>query len=272
MKKYSLSFHQTFSPEIAYLSKLLIHSEEIVGFNKDQISQLTGIPTGSRSGKIDPHIEYLKFMDLIKKDESKSKYAFKVTDLGKIILSEDRYMSERVTKLILNYFLTSKMYGADMWNYILRELPYIYGSTISTALVSSEVASRYNKSVRLGAFNSTYISEKSFRDLDILQIEDENYNFKGITFSYDEIYVYCYTLVKELEKIDSCRKEFTYTEIFQNIKWNLGFQWSVEYAIDVLEKLEMKGLVQLNKQINPITIIVKQSSSELERQLYSLLF
>ena len=272
MANYNLNFHETFLPDITYLSKILLNADMIDNKTKEEISGFTGIPTGKSSGKVVPHIEYLKFMNLIEYEKSKGgKFIIKRTSLGNKIIQEDPYMNERITKIMINYFLTSKKFGAEMWNLIFREFPYVYGTIIDSTIVINEIEKYYGKKVKLGAFNSTYGNSNSFSDIEVLRIKDEKYEFNSLGFEYEGFYMYFYTLLAELEALDSLRKEFTYNEIFHEIKWNIGFQWSEVDAIEVLERFESKGLISINRQLNPTTVILNVNSIDICKKIYGLL-
>lgn len=271
MAKYNLNFHETFPPDRAYLSKILQNTDVIDNITMEDISELTGIPTGKSSGKVVPHINYSKFMNLIDYELQEGKFIIKRTSLGSEIFREDPYMNERITKLLLNYFLTSKYCGAQMWNLIFREFPYTYGKMISSNIVSTEIERYYGKRVKLSPFNSTYNKSNSFKDIEVLKFEDEIYKFTSLGFEYEGFYMYLYSLLIELEALDIFRKEFSYSEIFHQIKWNLGFQWSENEAIKVLERFESKSLISINRQLSPITVILNVSSLDICNKIYSLL-
>lgn len=272
MKKYNLNFHQTFCPDKNYISKLLMKTSDLKLVTKEQISEITTIPTGNSSGKVEPTIEYMKYMNLIDYTKESNVYTIRKTSLGEVVSREDPYLSEKISLLMLNYFLTSKSFGAEMWYKVLREIPYEYGRNVSTNIVIKEVESYYKKKVKMGALNSTYINEYSFNDVNIVDIEKENYSYKSIKYNFEEIYMYSYTLIKELEYLDNERKEFTINEIIDDLKWNLGFGWTKDEAYNVLEKLENKGIVKINKQLNPITVTVNKESKDILNDIYSLLF
>lgn len=271
MVKYNLNFHETFAPDRAYLSKILENADIINELSKEEISEITGIPTGKQSGKVVPHIEYLKFMNLITFNKKNAKYTIKRTPLGNVVYKEDPYLNEKLTGLMLNYFLTSKLYGAQMWYTIFREYVYTYGNNISRKIVTSEIEKYFMKTVKLGPFNSTYTNKNSFVDLELLDINNDYYIFNSSGFDYERLYMYLYTLLVELEEFDDSRKEFTYNEIFDEVKWNIGFQWSKKEATDILEKFESKDLITINRQLSPITILLKVSSRDILNEIYSLL-
>ena len=84
--------------------------------------------------------------------------------------------------------------------------------------------------------------------------------------------MYAYTLVSELEAFDKGRKEFTINEILEDLKWNLGFGWTNDEAYKVVEQLENRKIIKINKQLNPITLIINKESKDLLMDVYSLLF
>ena len=62
----SVNFHKTFAPQDSYISKILELAEQGYSGNKEEISDITGIPTGKTSGKVIPHILYSKYMGINK--------------------------------------------------------------------------------------------------------------------------------------------------------------------------------------------------------------
>ena len=54
----NVNFHQTFKPESQYISSILSIADNNDGLSLREISQLTGIPQGESSGKVEPHIVY----------------------------------------------------------------------------------------------------------------------------------------------------------------------------------------------------------------------
>ncbi|WP_291736214.1 hypothetical protein [Clostridium sp.] len=294
-KSYSINFHGTFLPDLVNISRLLEIADSYDYLSKEEIFELTGIPTGESTGKVEPHIKYAKYMALIDfnkesykeydKDEGKersvSKYLLKKTLLGEKVFFEDGYLQEDISKLLCHYFLTSKFFGAKMWFEIFRKLPTYLGNEISGEYLNIEINKIFNlkKDTKLGAFNGTYSNDASLSSLNLLTIqqgEDRSSRFNTYIFNkhyYNEefLFVYIYTLLKELLCIDDTRKEFTTDEIFNEIMWNRAFVWDVDQAMEILNIFEDKGLIKINKQLSPITIIINTSEDELLNKLYSML-
>ena len=273
--KVNVNFHETFNPDFEYISKIIQIADNYEDLTKEDISELTGIPTGIKSGKVEPHINYAKLMNLINFNKEKGRYTITKTELGKIIENEDLYFLENISKLVCSYFLTSKLYGAQIWCEVVRNMSSKYGNTIKENIVLKELEDLFNVNINLTPFRSCYNSEKSLLSLGLVNIEEvdgENLIVFNKNKYYDEnIYVYGYTLIKELEAIDSNRKEFTIDEIFEDIKWQKGYCWDEDIAMNILEKLNDLNIISLNRQLNPITIIINVNSEEIVDEIYSFL-
>lgn len=274
-RQTNINFHNTFCPDLQYISRILQIADRYEYLSKEDIFEITGIPTGKSSGKVEPHIQYCKYMGLITYDKEKGKYLLKKTELGEIILQEDRYLEEDISKYLCNYFLTSKYIGAPMWFEMFRKIPIIYGDKISVGVVVNHISKIFNitSKLRLGAFNGTYIKEQSLASLKLIEIDDNNkyYNFKNKKYMNDLLYVYIYTLTKELTLIDKNRSEFTINEILEDILWHKAFNFDEHEALNVLEILESKNFIKINKQLTPITIILNNRENIFLKKLYSLL-
>ena len=214
-------------------------------------------------------------MNLINFEKANAKYKIKLTSLGKEILNEDPYFLESISKFICNYFLTSKYYGAVMWNKIVREMTGRYGYEIKESLVMKDLYEEFDIQIKLTAFRSCYNNDKSMGTLNFINIEDQGddtlIKFNKNIYDDENIYVYAYTLLSELEKLDNNRNEFTINEILNDILWGKGFVWDEEISMMILEKLNDLNIVNLNRQLNPITVIKNKNSEELIGNLYSLL-
>ena len=86
-------------------------------------------------------------MNLINCNKKEGKFYITRTALGNEIFKQDLYMNERLTKLLINYFLTSKYYGAQMWNLIFREYASVYGNRMNVLTVTNEIEKYYCKKV-----------------------------------------------------------------------------------------------------------------------------
>jgi hypothetical protein len=78
----SANFSQTFLPDRRLISLLVTFAEKGRGGNKREISELTGIPTGESTGKVEPIIYFSLAMGLIKASNDKGVWRLELSDLG----------------------------------------------------------------------------------------------------------------------------------------------------------------------------------------------
>lgn len=62
----NLNFHATFCPDFEYIAKIIQIADQYDGLTKEEISEITGIPTGVSTGKVEPHIYYAKVYEFNK--------------------------------------------------------------------------------------------------------------------------------------------------------------------------------------------------------------
>ena len=270
-KTYNLNFHQTFYANLDYISKILELSDGCLLRTLEEISSVTGIPTGKSSGKVLPHIVYAKYMNLIEYTNKNGNYQLTRTILGEKIFIEDPFLTEKITKLICHYFLTSEVYGAEQWFFMYRNMQGKYGKKINVTVIKDEVGKFFKKSLKLTPFKGCYVNNLSFSNLNLLNITAQTYEFLNFESMNEYYYAILFCLVSELEQLDKNRKEFTGEEIFNNIKWQLAFNWSEKQAMAFFEKTCNDGLTVLNRQMTPMTILFNVSSDMIVERIYSLL-
>ncbi|MGL4450102.1 MAG: DUF4007 family protein [Sarcina sp.] len=266
MNNFNFNFHESFPPQTNYLAEVLKLAKENFGGTKEEISNITGIPTGNNSGKVVPHIKYLKYMNLINYNEKLGVFKLDLTDIGEVVFNNDPYIMENLTKVLIHYNLTKKT-GARQWNYIFREYEYIFDSETSLKAMSNKGESIAGKDMKIGPLKSMYTSG-DFENLGLFELDKDEIIFNEKYDSYELYNLYGYLLLKEWEDNFSDKDEITIDEVFDIIKWNKGLGFAYDTSIDILDELASIGVIKLNKQFNPITIIKNSNSRSLLNSLY----
>src|SRR5699024_6881989 len=124
-------------------------------------------------------------------------------------------------KLVCGYFLTSKIYGAPMWYEIIRCMSNKYGSEIKESVILKDLYEKFNIKINMTPFRSCYKNQESLASLNLINIKEVDNEdvviFNKNIYEDENIYVYAYTLIKDLEGLDINRKEFSVDEIFEDI-------------------------------------------------------
>ena len=103
-----LNFCHDFLPERLYLSRLLEFAESSPRGTKLDIAQTTGIPTGNRSGKVEPMIGYATGMGLVESERHGEQWRLQLTSAGRTVRLEDPYLNESVTQWFAHLMLSRR--------------------------------------------------------------------------------------------------------------------------------------------------------------------
>lgn len=256
----SLNFHGTFPPTPAYIGRILKVAD---GEEKtiEEISELTGIPQGKSSGKVEPHISYAVYMGLLNKDN------FSKTRLGKTVLREDSVLSEKLTQLICHSMITS-VSGAEMWHFFFRKIiPENQNSIVRSNL--TEIMAHQFGNTRFAPVISMYT--KQFVKLKILEDDGEVLKISPLPVERDMIFAYGFALLHEWEQIFPNYIEITANQL-ETLKFGAVYGWDSDTEYEVLLKLCDKGIIGMNNQLVPFTVKKITTADELIPKLYSLLF
>lgn len=269
----NLDFHETFAPEREHLSKLLSLTNDPRLLTKEEIFELTSIPTGEYSGKVVPHIRYAEYMGLIKSELQNKAFLLSATELGKIIIGEDPYLFDNPTQLVAHYNLTSLFGGAPLWSFIFRRCMISLGKRFTDERVNTVITKHFGKNkVNLTPVRSCYKNDSAFATLNLISFKNNVWEFVMHKPKKTLGYLYGYTLLKDWETCYGRRMEITLNELTDELAWNLAYGWDNKTTLDVLDILMDLGIVNLNKQLIPIIIIRKASSAEVLNKIYSLMF
>ena len=272
INRSQLKFHETFQPESTYITKIVELANDCFSGDKYRISEETGIPTGKQKGKVEPHIKYSKFMGLIDYSLENGIYSLSITDFGRIILREDKYFHEILSKWLCHYKISS-IQGAPQWNYIVHQINHNYLSSYSANFVIERASEYYSTKISFeelfGVVKRSY-TDGFFCDLNYLKW-DEGLEYVE-HFSHQELtYVYAYALMDSWEQIFNDKQEITINDIDTVIGFSKVFNFSSETTDEVLDLLSREGFISINRQLSPITTIKLTSSDEVIEKAYSCL-
>ena len=226
-----------------------------------EISELTGIPQGARSGKVTAHLAYMQVMGLLEEDKAT------LTQLGQCIKSEDPACSELLTQWLLHANLTS-VRGADMWHYVYRELLPSNGGNVSIPYYKQSVADHYGIRKEHAVVRTCYTN--GMAEINYLKEENDGLSVCRQKIQREYTYLYAYDILREWEALYGDVREIT-AEQFESMQCAACFGLNATDWFTVLETLCTKGLFQLNRQLTPYTVIRNTDATSIIDKLYSLL-
>lgn len=270
-----LNFHQTFKPEKNYISEILQTASEAKNITLSDLSYLTGIPQGESSGKLIPHLKYAKYMGLIDFSCESGTYNINLTNLGSAVLDQDVSLTEDITMILLNSNIINKENGAELWSYCFNDFFNKYGNHSKYQYYLKEISNQYGEKVKYGPFVKSY--EEFFSQLNLIEInadnpqEENSICFNRIVPERELLPAIGYILFDLWDKKLSNEGEITSSQL-STFNFRNCFAWSESDELIALEKLEEYGLIRINKQLTPYTIIKLKEKEDILKLLYSELF
>ncbi len=250
----NLNFHQTFKPEKKYISSILDIADNAEMLSVQEISAYTGIPNGTSSGKVEPHILYASYMGLIVYEKKNGKYTLKKTNLGQVIIEEDPGFKEKLTVLLCHAMLLRNQNGADLWNDIfLKELP-LYRGKIKRELVLKAAQNELSEKATtrsIAPFFSSY--EDIFYELGVLDIDKEYITVRPLQYNKEYIYLYAFLLFEYWDEQFADVDEISEQQL-EELRFRHIFGWTQQQEYEILEHLSDKNIIRLNRQLVPYTI------------------
>lgn len=269
----NLSFHQTFPPERDCLARLLEIASDMPPMTKEQISQVTGIPTGTSSGKVEPHIQYAEFMGLICDLRSQGLHCLTRTALGEQIYLSDPFLSEPLSQLLCHANICREYVGADLWHYIFSKAARHLGHVIPNKQLELALSREFGVNrVNVSPLRTCYTNQKCLGTLSLISINGSgNWCFHPHGYRSECRYAYAYYLVDLWDQKSPETPEVTLDMIVDSWHWASPYLWDTATALDVLDRLAGLGLISLNRQLSPITVVRRADKSTVLACLYRLL-
>ena len=275
INKSSLEFHETFKPEIPYVAKLIQLAAENYSGTKYEISDVSGIPTGEQKGKVEPHIKYAHYMGLIDYACEKGVYSLSLTSLGKEVFVQDPYLHEDLTLWLCHYCMVRKQAGAPQWSYLIHEMHPGFGEQISQERLFTSAnawcgipVGSLNKKV-FSVVRSSYV-DGCFSRLGVIEW-DNSVTFKENIEKLDLTFVYAFALFDSWDRLYPDNREITDFDLKGDLGFGKMFGFNEDECNYIIDSLSDEGLLVVNRQLYPATIIRTANTESILPQLYSRL-
>lgn len=268
-----IKFHETFQPELSYISKILELGKNNFKGTKYDISDLTGIPTGKQKGKVEPHIKYATYMGLIDHVYDGKNYSLSLTRVGEEVFVQDPYLHETITHWLCHYFITSHHSQAFQWSYLIKHAYRGFFQSCSNNFLIDEANLQFQTNCTFeemfGPIKRSYI-DGAFSDLDYLDW-NQDLKFLEQTENPEYVFLYAFILLDLWESVFPNRKELTFDEISNELLYNRFLGLNVEDCNSVLDCLSDESIISINRQLVPSTFMKLQHAADVLPFLYSRL-
>lgn len=266
-----LTFHQSFQAELPNISKILSLGQ--YQGTKEEISEQTGISTGKLKGKVEPAIRYATYMGLLEKDLHQGIYTLTPAKIGEVVRKEDPYLQELLTQWLCHAQMCHPLKGAPQWSFLVHQGHLGFEKSCSNQFFLEKAQLEFDSALSFTQlFSVTRLSytEGCFHRLRFVTWEEE-LEFLPQSVQEDLVFVYAYTLLSLWETIFPDKQEVTIPEIDQKLGIASTFGLHEEEWQTLLDTLMGEGIISLNRQLMPATIIKTAMAEDMVSQLYSRL-
>jgi len=267
------NFHRTFKPERQYINAMLRYAASGQKGHFQAIAAATGIPTGVSSGKVPAILDYCRGMGLVRLTGSgrSSVKEPELTPFGRTVLLEDPYLKTSVSQWIAHLNLCSPVTGADVWYHTFFAGTQSLGMSFSRTKLESHLGVVYGteKGGLIGPLIGTYEDEAAFSVCGVLS-EAEGMVIRRPAPVAAELGIgYGAWMLQLMSDHFPKRRQIPVTDLDTVAGWRTIPGWDVTSVLRVLELIERKGLVEVDRHMEPWLILPRVSPDATWRRIYN---
>jgi hypothetical protein len=271
--RLSRNFHRTFKPERLYLNAMLRFASAGKSGDFQSIAASTGIPTGESTGKVPAILEYCQGMGLLRLENSDRTAVKKpvLTDFGRMVLIEDPFLKTGITQWLAHLNLCSPITGADVWYYVFFKGLHQLGLAFERSKLDSYLKVVYgtDKSGLIGPLVGMYGDEACFTGCGVLVESGSEIRRRAAPTAEEYGIAYSAWLLQLMADHFHGRNQITVTELENEAGWRSIPGWDVGAHQRILALVERKGLVEIDRQMDPWLVKAKCSCSSAWKKIYS---
>lgn len=259
------NFPQTFKLEPLLLAKLLIKTHEchILHGTIYEISELTGIPTGASSGKVEPTIAYGFSCGLLFAEKTQGLWTLELTPLAKTILQEDRMLNEDVSlfmmHLMMNRVSQQQQEGLNAaWFDVCISSKYQISDTFDLDQLERFVKDKRGDQKYLSGLLRLILTsydqnnvDAPFYKIPVFQIEQAQTQLKikrlTAPLEYKFFPAYSAFLFLEWDRLFSSQTQISFDDFLTQTRCNLLMNWSNKHFNRLLDWMAEKGFIQVDR-------------------------
>lgn len=266
------NFHKTFKPERQYINAMLRYAASGEEGDYQAIAAATGIPTGASTGKVSAILDYCRGMGLVRlvgPDRSSVKKA-DLTTFGRIVLLEDPYLKASVSQWIAHFNLCGPMIGADVWYQTFFAGTQSLGMRFSRVKLESHLSVVYGteKSGLIGPLVGTYEDDAAFKVCGVLS-ETGGMIVRRPAPIADELGLgYGAWMLHLISSHFPKRHQVPVTDLDAVAGWRTIPGWDIASLQRVLELIERKGMIEVDRHMEPWLLVPKAGSDDAWRHIY----
>lgn len=266
------NFHKTFKPERQYINALLRFAAAGKAGDSQSIAAETGIPTGKSSGKVPAIVDYCRGMGLISLVGAPRSAVkrFELTPFGRVVFFEDPYLKLPITQWLAHFQLCSPLHGAEVWYQTFFPGKQRLGMTFTRTQLENYLVQMLDcpASGIIGPMVGMYEDNAAFGACGALS-ENGDVITRQPTPIRDEFgYGLGAWLLRLIELHFPKNEQLSVVELDQEAGWKSIPGWDVDETQRVLALIEQKGLIGVDRHMQPWLIHPKKSADAAWKMIY----
>jgi len=266
------NFHKTFKPERQYINAMLRYAASGQEGDAQTIAAATGIPTGSSSGKVPTIMDYCRGMGLIRLmgPERSSVKKPDLTPFGRIVLLEDPYLKAGISQWIAHLNLCNPKTGADVWYHTFFGGSQSIGMSFERAKLESYLSVIYGveKSGLIGPLVGTYEDDAALKVCGVLSETNGMIVRRPAPIADAFGLGYGAWILKLLEDYFPKQNQVSITNLDTTAGWRTIPGWDISNLQRILELVERKGLIDVDRHMEPWLLFPKSNPEESWQHIY----
>jgi hypothetical protein len=271
-KRLPRNFHKTFIPERQYIHALLRYAAAGKSGDYQQISATTGIPTGESSGKVPAILDFCRGMGLVRLTDSERSATKcpELTPFGRAVLLEDAYLKESITQWIAHFNLCSPITGAEVWYQVFVNGIVNLGTSFTRQKLEEYIslALKIQNSKLIGPLIRMYEDDAAFRTCGVLTESANVVERKAAPIEDEYGLAYGAWLMQLMTDHFPKATQVTVTELDVQAGWRSIPGWNVAQGQRVLELIERKGIIVVDRLMEPWILRRTSDASSLWGKVY----
>ncbi len=247
------NFHQSFVPERQYISAMLKFAASGGEGDHQAIGAATGIPTGESSGKVPAILSYCRGMGLVRLGGQERSAVKKpeLTPFGRVVLLEDPYLKTGISQWISHLNLCGPLTGADVWFHTFFEGVASLGMRFARAQLDAYLSLIYDGKELIGPMVRMYEEDASFRVCGALAESSGVIERRPAPISDEFGLAYGARLLQLMADHFPVSAQVPVTELDTKAGWRTIPGWDIGSHQRVLELIERKGLISVDRHMQP---------------------
>ncbi len=270
--RLSRTFHASFIPERHYIAEILRFAAAGKEGTYQDIRDATGIPMGEQSGKAQATLDYCRGMGLVIL-EGKRQEAIKrprLTHFGRKVFLEDRFLKEPITQWVVHLNLCGALTGADLWHQAFCNASPLLGMRFTRERLDDYLKLAYStqRSGLIGPLLRTYEEVAALSLCGAVREENGEVVRRPAPLKAEFSLAYGAWLLQLVADHFPKASQVSVSDLDASTGWQSICGWDASAAQRALLMMENKGLLEVDRHMNPWLLRGKSTPQEAWSRLY----